>query len=241
MGPMSPPMQVPTEPARLGLTAYGVLAVTNVTAIALGQDVASSVTQWLLMPTLTVAFLALTRSGPRLDARLRAAVLAALGFSWLGDLLPHVVPDDAAFLTMIGCFLMAQIAYIIGFVPDRRRSILATSPRLTAAYAVVFVALVAACAGGAGSLLGPVVVYGLTLTTMAVLATGLGRLTGIGGALFMLSDSLIALGAFRDWSGRPLSMAIMATYAVAQAMLVVGVATAASRRCSGPAAVGPAE
>ncbi|MEI2825511.1 MAG: lysoplasmalogenase family protein [Dermatophilaceae bacterium] len=39
----------------------------------------------------------------------------------------------------------------------------------------------------------------------------------------MLSDSLIALGAFRDWSGRGLSIAIMATYAIAQAMLVIAI------------------
>ena len=58
---------------------------------------------------------------------------------------------------------------------------------------------------------------------MAVLATGLGRLAGLGGAIFMLSDSLIALGAFRDWSGRGLSVAIMATYAVAQALLVIAI------------------
>jgi len=71
--------------------------------------------------------------------------------------------------------------------------------------------------------LGPVVVYGLTLTAMAVLATGLGRLTGLGGALFMLSDSLIALKAFREWDGRALSMAVMGTYAAAEALLVMGI------------------
>ena len=58
---------------------------------------------------------------------------------------------------------------------------------------------------------------------MAVLATGLGRLTGLGGALFMLSDSLIALKAFREWDGRALSMAVMGTYAAAEALLVMGI------------------
>jgi len=58
---------------------------------------------------------------------------------------------------------------------------------------------------------------------MAVLATGVNTLTGIGGAVFMLSDSLIALGAFRGWESRPLSVAVMATYAVAELLLVLGV------------------
>ena len=210
-------------PATRALTAYLVLALANLVAIAVGASLLSNWTQWLLMPVLTIAFLALARGATGLDRRLRAATLAALGFSWLGDLLPHLAPDSVAFLVMVGCFLLAQVAYIVGFLPQWRRSVLVTARPLAALYAVVFVALIAACAGGAGPLLGPVVVYGLSLTAMAVLATGLGRLTGLGGALFMLSDSLIALKAFREWDGRALSMAVMGTYAAAEALLVMGI------------------
>ncbi|MBP8882428.1 MAG: lysoplasmalogenase [Dermatophilaceae bacterium] len=210
-------------PATRALTAYLMLAVANLVAIAVGASLLSNWTQWLLMPILTIAFVALARGATGLDPRLRTATLAALGFSWLGDLLPHLAPDSVAFLVMVGCFLLAQVAYIVGFLPHWRRSVLVTARPLAALYAVVFVALIAACAGGAGPLLGPVVVYGLTLTAMAVLATGLGRLTGLGGALFMLSDSLIALKAFREWDGRALSMAVMGTYAAAQALLVMGI------------------
>jgi hypothetical protein len=39
----------------------------------------------------------------------------------------------------------------------------------------------------------------------------------------MLSDSLIALEAFREWDGRLLSMTIMGTYAAAEAFLVLGI------------------
>ena len=39
----------------------------------------------------------------------------------------------------------------------------------------------------------------------------------------MLSDSLIALKAFREWDGRALSMAVMGTYAAAEALLVMGI------------------
>ena len=88
---------------------------------------------------------------------------------------------------------------------------------------MAFVVLVLACAPKAGPLLASFVAYGLALTAMAVLSTGLNRATALGGAIFMVSDSLIALGAFRDWSGRPLSVAIMATYAVAQLLLVLGI------------------
>ena len=42
----------------------------------------------------------------------------------------------------------------------------------------------------------PVLVYGACLGTMAVLSTGVNRLTAVGGALFLVSDGLIALDAF---------------------------------------------
>ena len=63
-------------------------------------------------------------------------------------------------------------------------------------YVAAVVALVLACVGGAGALLVPVLVYGACLGTMAVLSTGVNRVTAVGGALFLVSDGLIALDAF---------------------------------------------
>ena len=45
-------------------------------------------------------------------------------------------------------------------------------------------------------LLVPVLVYGACLGTMAVLSTGVNQVTAVGGALFLVSDGLIALDAF---------------------------------------------
>src|SRR5690606_24241382 len=74
----------------------------------------------------------------------------------------------------------------------------------------------------AGVLAPAVVVYGLLLLAVAWLAAGHGWIGGLGGALFVLSDGLIALGAFRpdlvDWPERDLL--VMATYVAAQALLV---------------------
>lgn len=209
--------------ARGAFTAYGLLSVVNLVAIGASNAGLSNLSQWLLMPVLAAAFLALTPRGPHPLPRLRTATLAALGFSWLGDLAPDFFTGDAAFIAMVACFLCAQIAFIVGFLPHWRASVLGRARGLLVPYAVTFLVLIAACAPAAGPLLVPVVIYGLALTAMAVLATGLGRLAGLGGAIFMLSDSLIALGAFRDWNGRGLSVAIMATYAVAQALLVIAI------------------
>ena len=101
----------------------------------------------------------------------------------------------------------------------------------------MLVALVAACAPGAGGLLVPVAIYGGVLTAMAVLATGLGRLATIGGAVFLLSDSLIALDAFvPSWDLAEQGFWVMLTYVVGQGLLAsaVIVRNAAERRAPAP-------
>ncbi len=205
------------------LTAYLVVAVTNVGSLALGIDTLANLTQWLLMPLLLAAFLVTPPAASHPLPRLSALTIAALAFSWLGDAAPDLTSGDASFLAMVGAFFVAQLCYIGAFRSSWRRSLASRSPALVLPYAVAFVVLVLACAPNAGPLLAPVVAYGLAVTVMAVLSTGLNRAAALGGALFMVSDSLIALGAFRDWGGRPLSVAIMATYAVAQLLLVAGI------------------
>lgn len=53
--------------------------------------------------------------------------------------------------------------------------------------------MVALCAGGAGVLLPAVIGYATLIATMAILATGVDRVTATGAVLFMVSDSMIAL------------------------------------------------
>ena len=63
----------------------------------------------------------------------------------------------------------------------------------------------------------------LPVVTMAVLATGLGWVAGIGGALFFVSDSLIALRAFADVTLPAHGFWVMLTYIVGQTLLVLAV------------------
>lgn len=69
----------------------------------------------------------------------------------------------------------------------------------------------------------PVAGYSLLLTAMAAASTRLGPVAGVGGALFLLSDTLIATGV-ADWPQLPRpDFWIMLTYAAAQFLLVSGV------------------
>lgn len=186
--------------------------------------VLAEVSKALLMPLLALALLC-TVPSPR--GRLVTGTLVALGWSFLGDVVPGFVEGDPSFLVMVGFFLLAQLTYIATFWPLRRDSVAARRTLSLGVYAAVFVALVAACRAGAGPLFVPVVVYGVALTTMAVLATGVSRLAGVGGAVFMGSDSLIALGQFTHLELPLHGFWVMLTYVVGQALIAAGVAARA--------------
>lgn len=207
--------------ARVWVAVTVVLVVVHLVAQLTGAEDLARVSQWTLMPAVAAVVLTATR-WPR--GHVVTWTLVALGFSWLGDLVPSLVGDDAAFLVMVGFFLLAQVAYVVAFAPLVRRSVLHTRPVLLLPYAAVLVVLVGLCAPGADALLVPVALYGGVLVAMAVLATALGRLGAAGGAVFLVSDGLIALEAFVPWwdlAGQ--GFWVMLTYTVGQGLLAAAV------------------
>jgi len=211
---------VPNPRARSILTTYVVLGIVQVTAQATGPDWLAGLAQVLLMPVLVAVLVAQTTS-PR--SRLVTLTLGALGASWLGDTVPRFLDGDPAFLAMVGFFLVAQVAYLVAFRPYVGDSILRRDRAWLAAYGVVVVTMMAICLPGAGVLAPAVLVYGLCLGAMAVLATGVDRLAWVGGAFFLVSDGLIAIDAFSGLDLPAHDVSVMATYVVAQLLLVLGV------------------
>ncbi|MEN0129770.1 MAG: lysoplasmalogenase [Brevundimonas sp.] len=207
--------------ARGWVAAFVLAALVHLGALLTGADTLADVSQAILMPLLAGVLLAATR-WPR--GHLVRWATVALGASWLGDSVPRLLDGDAAFLAMVGCFLVAQVAYVVAFAPDVRRSVLHRRPALLVPYAVVLVVLMAACLPHAGSLALPVAVYGGVLTAMAVLATGVGPLVAAGGAVFLVSDGLIALNQFvPGWTLPGQDFWVMVTYLVGQSLIVGGV------------------
>lgn len=205
----------------VALAALGVATAAHLAAQLAGSDGLANVTQWLLMPLLAATLW--LAAGPARGTRLVRLAVLALGFSWLGDTAPDVVPDDAAFVTMLGFFLVAHACYLVAFWPLRGRGVLGRRPALAVPYLVALVALLVVVTPGAGGLAVPVVVYGAVLVAVAVLATFDG-VAAFGGALFVVSDALIALRAFVD--GYALTghgFWVMLTYVAAQALLAAGV------------------
>lgn len=207
----------------LALAAFLADLTLHLVVQVLGRATAIDITQWLLMPLLALV----VWCAPVPKSVLTGRVLLAIGFSWLGDFLPHFVSGDAAFLVMVGAFAAAQAVYARAFWPMRHDSVIGSA--WPVAYGAAAAGLVVVCAPGAGPLLGAVVAYAVVITLMAVLATGVNRLAGIGGVVFMCSDALIALEAFVPrWDLPGQSFWVMLTYGAAQLLLVLGVLAAAS-------------
>lgn len=198
------------------LAAYLLASLVNVFASVRVVDMASKT---LLMPLLLAYFVA---SLEGLNNPLVTWVRAALVFSWVGDLL-LMGDGDGFFVLGLAGFLGAQICYIVAFRPYTALGPLSRRPWLALPYVVYGVVLLAVLLPGLGALVVPVVVYATALVTMAVLTTGVSPVAAVGGAFFLLSDSLIALTELSEVLPEGAGVLIMPTYIVGQLLIVVGV------------------
>lgn len=211
---------VRTPRGKAALAGFGVVAAAHLISQFVDPDgIFESATQILLMPALAAVLVA----GTATPTRLSRIVLVALGASWLGDSVPRFLADDPGFLAMVGCFLVAQVAYIAGFAPYRSESAPWSEWRCRLPYLAAFAGLVAWCLPSAGVLAPPVIVYGAALTAMAMLSPGVSTTAGVGGAIFMASDGLIALHAFPGVTLPVHDFWVMLTYLVGQGLIVAAV------------------
>nr|WP_223183630.1 MULTISPECIES: lysoplasmalogenase [unclassified Streptomyces] len=189
------------------LAAFGLAAAVDLVSLLADADLGHRVAKPLLLPLL--AAYAVSRGAPRL-------LTAALLFGWGGDVF-LLFDADWAFLVGMGSFAAGHVCYLVLF--GRRR----TSPALGVLYALALGGTVVLLWSDlpAGLRL-PVACYSLLLTAMAYRASSLGLAAGIGGALFLLSDTLIATG-IADWPQLPApDFWVMATYIAAQYLLATG-------------------
>ncbi|MCX4607782.1 MULTISPECIES: lysoplasmalogenase [Streptomyces] len=204
--------------ARVLLVSFGVAAAVDLVSLAVGFTPGHLVAKPLLMPLLAAH--AVVRGGPRL-------LVAALLCGWGGDVL--LLSDaDPAFLVGMASFAAGHVCYLLLFrgpdAPHRPPHVRGPSAWLGGAYVLALVVTVTLLWPDLpAGLRIPVAGYSLLLTAMAAASTRLGPVAGVGGALFLLSDTLIATGV-ADWPQLPRpDFWIMLTYAAAQFLLVSGV------------------
>jgi len=191
--------------ARRATAAFVALAVVDTCFAATGLDRARRLTKPLLMPSLMVG-----RDRPTQ----RALALGGVGdVALLGS-------GDVAFMAGLGSFLASHVAWIVVLRQRPRVGRLRARPVLATPYVAAFAGLNAYLWKRTGKDRIPVVVYSTVLLTMSLAALDSGSpKAAAGGALFLASDSLLALEKFGDVHLPAHGGLVMATYASAQALL----------------------
>jgi uncharacterized membrane protein YhhN len=232
------------------LVAYAVVGLANVVGEALDLHTLVVVTKPLLMPLLLVWLVVVVRPAGGFDIALRWLGVG-LAFAWFGDLL-LMGSGDLAFLGGIAGFLVMQVCYLLAFTSIPGPGLVRAWKIALAPYVLIWIAINLLVSAGVGTLRIPVMLYSAVALAMAVAALdlvirvprGLGWRVAWGALLFVLSDALIAVTAFGPLESTPATSAlVMATYVVAQAMIVTGFAgavlagraSAARRARRGPA------
>nr|WP_051833065.1 lysoplasmalogenase [Streptomyces katrae] len=195
---------------RTALASFAVAAAADLGSLLADWHLGHVIAKPLLMPLLVVYVI--TRGAPRL-------LVAALLFGWGGDL-ALLFDAEAAFLVGMGSFAVGHVCYLVLF--GKRPA----NPLLGGAYTLALLGTVALLWSDLpADLRIPVAGYSLLLTAMAFRSGALGLRAGVGGALFLLSDTLIATGV-AEWPQLPRpDFWIMATYLAAQYLLATGATT----------------
>ncbi|QNS07000.1 lysoplasmalogenase [Streptomyces xanthii] len=192
-------------------TAFFALCATDLVALLADVHAVHVAVKPLLMLVLIAYVIAC--GGPRL-------LSVALLFGWGGDVL-LLFDHDLAFLAGMGSFAAGHICYLLLF--KRNGKPRPPGTMLGVVYCVVLVNTVAALWPDLpADLRIPVAAYSVLLTAMAFGSSRLGKVAGIGGALFLLSDTLIAMGV-AEWPALPRpDFWVMLTYVAAQYLLAQG-------------------
>jgi uncharacterized membrane protein YhhN len=191
--------------ARRATVVFAVVAAADVLLAATRRDRERWLTKPLLMPALMVG---------RDRATQRALALGGVGdVALLGG-------SEATFTAGLVSFLAGHVAWIIALRQRPGGGRLRARPALAALQAGAFGALNAYLWKRTGQDRIPVIAYSTALLAMSLTALDRGPpKTAVGGALFLMSDALLALEKFGEVHLPGHESLVMATYASAQALL----------------------
>jgi len=216
-------------PKSTWIIVFILLLLANLMSIYLNNDSLRSISKPALMPLLAIYFLTQTRGTV---TPLKAWILLALGFSWVGDILLMFEESNSIFFLLgLSAFFIAQVFYIVFFHNIRMREYIRGNALLLLVVIVYYFILISIISPHLGDLKLPVRIYGVVLSFMVMLAMHAmfsknrtaGRWMMIGAILFVVSDSLLAFNKFYspfDYAG----VVIMLTYGVAQLFIIGGAA-----------------
>jgi uncharacterized membrane protein YhhN len=178
--------------AVLAVVVAGVLAIFSAERRLRGLHVVTK--------PLATALLVLIVGWPR--TRLAAWVTAGIALSIVGDV-ALLSPGDGAFIVGLAAFLLAHVAYVVGFAGTAGWA--PWLPLVVVVTGAATVMILRAIWPKTAGMHGPVVAYGLAITAMVTAAFGAlagglpgGWLAAVGALLFYASDASLALNRFRS-------------------------------------------
>ena len=208
------------------LIAFAVASVVHLVLNGAGAEPWDSITKCLIAPLLV---------GWAVEQRAPRLLVVALTLCFAGDLLLEI---DGLFIAGMAAFAGAHVAFITLFVRRGALERLMARPLIAAVYVVAAVAMVAWCWGGLeAGLKAPIPVYAALLVGTAATSLATDVRAGVGAALFLVSDGIIALSeAGRIDDDAPLTgLAIMTLYLLAIFLLATSIVQREQRtRAAGP-------
>lgn len=187
-----------------------------------------TVTKPLLMPALLVAVLV---SLPRPWGRAALWAGVAIVFSWFGDI-ALMLPGDTGFLSGLAFFLLAHVFYLVLILRVLR---LRRVPFVALAYAGWWIVLIALLQPHTGWLVWPLAAYGLVLGAMAASALSANGWVAAGGAVFLVSDTVLGLNRFLPgFELVQVDFVIMLSYLAGQGLIAWGAVTEKNPRAASP-------
>jgi uncharacterized membrane protein YhhN len=206
---------------------FSLILAINLYGIYSTNELLQYTSKPLLLITLGIYFLLQTRIWKN---DLKKWIVAALCFSWVGDLLLMFQPkDELFFLLGLSAFLIAHIFYIIYFHTIRIKESIKSSWLLLLMVVIYYAILITILSPHLGKMKLPVRLYGVVISFMFLLAMHMlfiknktaGQWMMAGALLFVLSDSILAINKFYqpfEWA----DILTMLTYGMAQLFITEG-------------------
>ncbi|WP_022890944.1 lysoplasmalogenase [Agromyces italicus] len=213
---------------------YLVVSAIHLVLQYVGPDWSVTATKSLLMPLLALAVVLLMRPArpERPAGGMPMLLLGGIAFSWGGDVL-LTFRGDGWFAAGLASFLLAHVVYIVLFLrlPRTRRR----PPAWSYVYWAWVIVMLGLLLPHAGMLSAPIVAYAIAIGLMATSASMHGGWIALGGAFFVVSDSVLALGRFLPgYEFAAHDFVVMSSYLAAQGFIAWGVV--AKLRAGRPAA-----
>lgn len=212
---------------RILLLLFALVSVIHLAAILVAQDILISVTKPLILLVLICYyFTSATYRSP--------AVIAALCFCWLGDVM-LMIHDELFFILGLLAFLAGHVFYIVAYrqfrSTDVKVMLLPTQKiRFSLPFVLAGTGLVVVLYPKLGTLQLPVLIYATVIIVMVMNAlfrygytsSASFAMVFIGAILFQLSDSLLAINKFHS-SFTLSGFWVMLSYIAAQFMITEGI------------------